>query len=503
MVLYSCEKCSLVRIVFADALGHSWNSITTAPTCQTGGYDTKTCKTCGTVEICNETPIANHSFEEFYTTDNSFHWHKCRTCDIKSGKAEHTPDDAGVCTVCDALIGATEGIVYGISADGTYAEVLKYEGAARRVKIAEEYNGKPVTHIYYEAFKNKSIISVVLPDCLTSIGGYAFSECSSLASIIIPNSVTSIGSFAFYRCTSLKSISVPDNVKYLNQGVFSKCTSLMIAELGNGITEIDPHDPNGVHYGAFEGCCSLTNVMLGNSVVRIGQNSFKECSSLSNITIPDSVVTVLKTSFDGCDLIKTEYDNCVYIGSKNNPHHIVIGPTVSYISEITLHENAKVIAEKAFSSCDRLTSITLPNGLISINNYAFSNCLSLKDIVIPDTVVSFGGGIFWYCTNLSSVTLGKGITSVAGTFTGCKSLSSIVIKGKITSVSEQSFSGCIKLTDVYYAGTRAEWELISINNRNDANKWLNNATKYYYSETQPTNATYKYWHYVDGVPTVW
>ena len=505
LLLYRvCSICESFEWREGEYEDHNFKIVTTEATCQSGGYDTKTCKTCGAVEICNETPIANHSFEEFYTTDNSFHWHKCRTCDTKSGKEEHTPDGFGACAVCDALIGATEGIIYDISADGTYAEVIKYEGTANRVKIAEEYNGKPVTHIYKEAFKNKSIISVVLPNCLTSIGSYAFSECSSLTSIIIPNSVTTISSFAFYRCTSLKSIFIPDNVTYLGQGALGSCTSLMIAELGNGITDIGPYAPDNTYVGIFEGCYSLTSVTLGDSVVRIGEDSFSGCSSLSKITIPDSVIMVSETAFDGCPLIRTEYGNCAYIGSNNNPHHIVIGTTADYISEITLHENTKVIATDAFSACDRLKSVYLPNGLISINGGAFANCYSLKSIIIPDTVTDLSSTVFWYCSSLSSVVIGSGITDIwSSTFSGCENLESVVIRGKITTISSGAFGGCSNLTAVYYAGTQAEWENISIDTYRNENKYLISATKYYYSETQPTDTTYKYWHYVDGVLTPW
>jgi len=65
-----------------------------------------------------------------------------------------------------------------------------------------------------------------IPDSVTSIGAYAFSECRGLKSITIPNSVTSIGSHAFWNCRGLKSITIPDSVTSIGDEAFWGCTWL-------------------------------------------------------------------------------------------------------------------------------------------------------------------------------------------------------------------------------------------------------------------------------------
>src|SRR5664280_459920 len=77
--------------------------------------------------------------------------------------------------------------------------------AGLNVVIPAATNGYPVTRIEEEAFYESSITSMTIPNSVTSIGDYAFFECTNLTSVTIPNSVASIGRAAFYGCTNLTS----------------------------------------------------------------------------------------------------------------------------------------------------------------------------------------------------------------------------------------------------------------------------------------------------------
>ena len=353
---------------------HEWETVTTEPTCKAGGFDTATCKLCGRSEVSNETPKLDHSFKTTYSFDDNYHWYGCSGCSATSGKALHADDGNGECSVCNVPISATPGVVYDVSADGTYAEVLAYGGTAKKVKIASEYNGLPVKTVYSKAFKgNKTITSVIIPDSVTSIGDEAFSWCSSLESVVIPDSVTSISDHAFSFCDSLESVVIGDSVTSIGDEAFHYCSSLKSVVIPDSVTSIGE--------GAFSWCDLLESVVIGDSVTSIGGSAFSNCSSA----------------------LYTKYEYGKYVKSGDNPYAVLIAVTNKNFSTYTIHEDTKIIAYEAFNGCSRLTNITIPDSVTSIGSSAFSWCDSFESVVIPDSVTSIGDDAFFLCDSLRDV----------------------------------------------------------------------------------------------------
>ena len=145
---------------------------------------------------------------------------------------------------------------------------------------------------YMFAYCTDSLTLTELPDGVTSIGNYAFSNCTSLALTSLPDGVTSIGNYAFYGCTSLALTSLPDGVTSIGNYAFYNCTSLALTSLRDGVTSIGA--------SAFRNCTSLALTSLPDGVTSIGANAFYNCTSLTSITFKGTPTTILASAFLSC-----------------------------------------------------------------------------------------------------------------------------------------------------------------------------------------------------------
>ena len=296
-----------------------------------------------------------------------------------------------------------------------------------------EYEIKEGTRIIGEkAFYGCSrLISITIPNSVTSIGEEAFYKCSSLTSITIPNSVTSIGSSAFSRCLSLpveKNIryadtylvevtndslseyEIKEGTRIISNSAFYGCKSMTSISIPNSVTNID-----------FNGCSSLTSITIPNSVTSIGNFAFYNCSSLTSITIPNSVTSISPSAFSGCTSLPIE-KNIRYADT------YLVEATDKSQSDYEIKEGTRFIRNNAFENCEFMTSVTLPNSVTSIGEKAFYRCSSLTSITIPNSVTSIDEGAFDNCSRLTSITIPNSVTSISPTaFHGCYNLTSIHI----------------------------------------------------------------------------
>ena len=314
------------------------------------------------------------------------------------------------------------------------------------------FNKKKTALIRYP--EGKSQTSYTIPNSVTRIGYGAFRGCTGLTSITIPNSVTSIASWAFDGCTGLTSINVASGNNYYsdNNGVLfnKKKTELIRYPEGKSQTSYTiPNSVTSIGKGAFGYCTGLTSITLGNSVTSIGGYAFEYCTGLTSITIPNSVTSIGDSAFSRC----------------------------TGLTSITLGNSVTSIGDCAFSGCTGLTSITIPNSVTSIGYMAFYSCTGLTSIAIPNSVTSIGNWAFFECTGLTSITIPNSVTSIGdGAFNSCTGLTSITIPDSVTSIGDLAFNGCTGLKDVYYTGSKDEWEAISIGAGNGC---LLNATIHY------------------------
>ena len=426
-----------------------------------------------------------------------------------------------------------------ISDTDTY-EISSYsnKNSKSKVVVPKIYNGKQVTSIGSGCFKSCSLTGIEIHDGITSIGSSAFSDCSYLTEIKIPDSVSRLESYLFNSCVRLTSVSIPNTIEYVDAYAFYGCSALPYNAYDNAYYLGNEENPYLVLIKAKN--TNITSCEINDGSRILLQYSFENCSLLNEISIPSNVVYITKYSFVGCSslsAINVEEENTNYTSIDGllvdkNKTKIIYIPLA--ITKISIPDSFTSIEADAFYSYTSLEELTLP-GLfnhylgyyfrnnsyntsydnnsyvpkslkkVTINSgdipgYAFSNCSSLTSITIGNSVTSIGTYAFSECTKLTSITIPGSVTSIGDSaFRGCSSLTSITIPDSVTSIGDSAFRGCSSLTSVFYKGTAEQWNTISSYGNSD----LTSATRYYYSETQPTDTTYKYWHYVDGVPTAW
>ena len=307
--------------------------------------------------------------------------------------------------------------------------------------------------------------SVMIPDSVTSIGEYAFSGCSGLTSVTIPKGVTRIENSAFRDCASLTSVTIPRSVTSIGAYVFSG---------GNIYLNVDPDNSaycsiDGALYSKDRTVLECAGKITGGrfiiptQVTCIGDGAFMSCRNLTSVTIPDSVTSICRGAFSGCSNLAsvTIPDSVTYLDA-------AVFVNCTALQSVKIPDGVDFIQPDTFNNCTALTSVTIPDSVTFIGQYAFSGCSGLTSVKIPNGVFGIREHAFHGCTSLTSVTIPSGLASInEWTFSNCVRLAKVTIPKSVTSIGVDAFSNCDSLTDVYYAGTAADWAKISISEGNE------------------------------------
>ena len=301
---------------------------------------------------------------------------------------------------------------------------------------------------WYDYDFRSQVKTVIMENGVTSIGAYAFKDCTSLTSVTIPGSVTSIGEYAFYYCEALTSVTIPNSVTSIGTFALKDCTSLTSVTIPDSVTSIGS--------SAFYGCSSLTDVYYGGygadwlamgghgDIPKSATVHFKEdlydkgtCGVNANwVMTADGTLTISG---------KGRISNYDYDYSNRAPWYACR----KYIKSVVIKSGVTGIGDWAFHGCSALTSVTIPNTVTAIGDEAFRNCKALTSVTIPNSVTTIGDGAFSDCEALTGMMIPGSVKTISGrAFSGCTSLRSVTIPNGVTVIDESLFYGCTSLTSV-------------------------------------------------------
>ena len=336
--------------------------------------------------------------------------------------------------------------------------------------IPSKYNGKKITKIGNSAFEAcKSFTNVTIPDSVIVIDKNAFKNCSGLTSVTIGKGVTKIEDSAFYNCNGIENIYIADIAVWCNidglgslmGGGYNYNKKLYL----NNKLITDLVIPDGVVSigdSSFGDYSRLTSVTIPSSVTSIGRWAFRGCTGLTSVTIPGSVTSIGTGAFSGCSGLNT----------------------------LSLQNGVTEIMQDAFYGCNGLTSITIPDSVTSIGSSAFEGCDKLVEVINNSSLnitkgssdngyvaryalnVKNGGSsdivnrndylfytdngtnyLLGYVGNATDLELpenynGNSYEIYEYAFYGCNGLTSITIPDSVTSIGSSAFEGCDKLVEV-------------------------------------------------------
>lgn len=207
-------------------------------------------------------------------------------------------------------------------------------------------------------------------------------------------------------------------------------------------------------------------------VTSIGEGAFRDWGRITQVVIPDSITRIGDDAFEGCSNLEyTESGDCYYIGNVSDPYALLARADEG-ISACTIEDGTRFIGNDAFANSD-FASVSIPDSvrgiggtafyenesltqitfgsdpsLMYIGENAFSGCVALTSLEIPDSVVTIGSRAFEGCEALASVSIGAGVTEIgAYAFSSDSALKDLRFEqdGELTVIGNYAFNNCFAL----------------------------------------------------------
>ncbi len=205
---------------------------------------------------------------------------------------------------------------------------------------------------------------------------------------------STMGAYAFRNCSKLETLDLSGKLTEIGNYALS----------GTQLVAFDGVELEKIGEGAFENCKKLEEIKLkeNTALATIGESAFKNCTALTSFYLPEGVSDLKESVFEGCSGLEK-----VELSEKNallsvKKHAFA---ECSALNSLTLPGTVTIIGEGAFKNCKKLATASLPIDLHSLGNYAFKGCSALTFISVPTSTTSIGFGAFQGCSSLTELIL--------------------------------------------------------------------------------------------------
>lgn len=216
-----------------------------------------------------------------------------------------------------------------------------------------------ITKIRSGAFQNCSKLKEFKLPKLQELESSTFEGCKSLISLEIPESITTLPKAFAQGCSSLKNVVLPKTLKTIENRALCKCESLTSLEIPEGITDLPSY--------FVAGCSSLKNVVLPKSLNYVGWGAFQECSSLERIDLPNTLENIQTNAFASCTSLK--YFRLPE-GIKNLGDGIIANTS---LEELHIPFFPSIMGNHVFADCHIMHLYSYREKPYRLNEYRFQN----------------------------------------------------------------------------------------------------------------------------------
>ena len=216
------------------------------------------------------------------------------------------------------------------------------------------------------------VTTVIIPNSVTTISGWAFADMDSITKLFIPDSVTSIGSRAFSGCTALRSIRLSSSLKVIGCSAFSECRCLQSITIPDTVEILEDESVASIFNSERTTYLDYYSSKSTKRTMQIS-NTFANCSSLRTVRLSKNISIIPAGTFCGC----------INLTSITIPAKAVLKYAVELSSTGVIDDSYQYYGP--FHGCNKLETIIFEDGYKNINEIVFEDCPSLRNVTFPDS----------------------------------------------------------------------------------------------------------------------